>query len=1434
MRKVFTILIALLLSFTWAQAQSKGGKLIYSQLGNIVNNETGYFSYNGGSAPMGTGIYYSADDFTVPAEGMDVYGATVIFNRSPYYFSGFKVDIYSDNAGIPSTTAVESFNIEVFEAVELEFEVTRITIEFPYAAELTSGTYWLSVVGNGQWVSGQWLTLSDVSAMGNPAKQKDISGFPKVYLDWSTKNDEYNNNGMYTNLAFGLVGPPDDNDLTLKTILAPKSGELKALSDVKVAIQNVGLLTQTNFNVMYQVSATVDGVLTQIGTSTESVTGANIGEKEILEYTFTQKVDLSAITTYSVKTAVMLTGDANPANDIAYGEARNYGELYIMGTDTIVTACDGIFVDDGSVLGNYTDASSDTITFLPGTVGSRVALDFTFMNAEGDIQNWDFYDGKTTDAPKLFELVRYSGVFPTYVQARNADGAITVVVKVEGAWGYPGWEANVNCVTPNAIEFSTLNLTVGDPLVYNQVGKPVDVLAVVTNAGADTTSRAVYLVVNGEVVETQMTKNLIPGVIDSLHFNWIPTLASANTTVKVLIQNDGQATNDDNSLETTVKVYNQGALLESFEGSLSLPLAWVSKLNTAKVSEYYNSTHGKNSLNILFNDTVVTPLTEIGVVDKLYFDAYAAGNGDSKAIQVLMSKSIEGPWDTLGLAVRPTGVYGISPYEFDLSMYAGDVYYFAFTNLGANSYSTSYIDNVRGAKLYYFEKDLYTTGITAQSYVKAGIETKLNVSVNNLGTTAILGSDYTIEVTGVDTVYTVVNGVDIASMENAAIVVPYTFQTLDTVSIYANIVLVGETRIDNNRSKTIEIIITDNYVAGGIDNGSTTSSVVQINRKSSISEMVYYPSEIGLYGDLNGIEFTYNFSYPAVDTVPVHIYMATMVDSFLVDTAVSLYTATWIETDSISFTEVYNGKMNFQQGNNLSMYIPLDVPFAYNGTDNIVLMIIKDSTATISKYPYFHTMANTKSRFLYGQNTTNQIHSDSIVVQYGGSVNSYQMPLAIWHFSNPGAPVFESEPIVSINEMENYNYTIEVAYQSITTFEVMGNNLPEWMTLSALTDTTYSLSGTAVAGMYSIGLMVTDGKYSAEQNFNLKVNAIPEFVSESDSLTLINELYSYTAEVTYNGESAAVITGGTANPSWLTVTDNGDNTATVSGTPDAVGDFTITVIAEGDVTTEQVYTLTVGAMPTFAAITDAMINEGAAYSATATVSYEGVETLTISAGTDFPTWLTLTDNGDKTATIAGTTVTGEYVVNLVATDGTYETSVSYLITVMAVPVFTSEPVISGNVDEIYTYNVVVAYTGDDALLVNADVPAWATLTNNGDGTATLTGTPDATGIYPVSILAIGKYNYATQTFSITVDPNGVGSVEAGSFNIYPNPATNFITIVGSVDSKMEIFDITGQLVLSKVILTTSDKVDVSILTKGIYVVSVTNEMGKISQRLVIE
>ena len=63
----------------------------------------------------------------------------------------------------------------------------------------------------------------------------------------------------------------------------------------------------------------------------------------------------------------------------------------------------------------------------------------------------------------------------------------------------------------------------------------------------------------------------------------------------------------------------------------------------------------------------------------------------------------------------------------------------------------------------------------------------------------------------------------------------------------------------------------------------------------------------------------------------------------------------------------------------------------------------------------------------------------------------------------------------------------------------------------------------------------------------------------------------------------------------------------------------------------------------------------------------------------------------------------------------------------SVPVFTSTPVTAATVGQPYTYNIVVndpdIAHGDILEILGTAKPAWLTLTDNGNGTATLTGTP---------------------------------------------------------------------------------------------------------------
>ena len=137
------------------------------------------------------------------------------------------------------------------------------------------------------------------------------------------------------------------------------------------------------------------------------------------------------------------------------------------------------------------------------------------------------------------------------------------------------------------------------------------------------------------------------------------------------------------------------------------------------------------------------------------------------------------------------------------------------------------------------------------------------------------------------------------------------------------------------------------------------------------------------------------------------------------------------------------------------------------------------------------------------------------------------------------------------------------------------------------------------------------------------------------------------------------------------------------------------------------------------------------------IEINDVQTCTITADT-IPTWLTLTDNGNNTATLTGTPLQanlGDNSVVLKATD-TLNTSTtqSFTISVANVndpPVFTSTAITSIDEDSVYTYNITVSDEDNDTCTISAStIPNWLSLTDNENNTATLTGTPIQTNVQP--------------------------------------------------------------------------------------------------------
>lgn len=283
---------------------------------------------------------------------------------------------------------------------------------------------------------------------------------------------------------------------------------------------------------------------------------------------------------------------------------------------------------------------------------------------------------------------------------------------------------------------------------------------------------------------------------------------------------------------------------------------------------------------------------------------------------------------------------------------------------------------------------------------------------------------------------------------------------------------------------------------------------------------------------------------------------------------------------------------------------------------------------------------------------------------------------------------------------------------------------------------------------------------------------VPSFTSTPVTEATADTAYTYAVTATDPEGDTLAITASVL-PAWLALTDNGDGTATLAGTPAAtdVGDHAVTLeVSDGINTTPQDFTIAVAeaptggnTAPTFTSTAVTAATEAVVYTYAVTTSDADGDALTITA-TTLPAWLTFTDNGDGTATLTGTPAAadvGDHAVTLEVFDGTDIAAQGFTITVAAAPSggnvapeITSTAVTSATESEAYTYAVTTADADGDALTITAPtLPAWLTLADNGDGTATLSGTPAAgdVGDHAVSLQVSDGTDTAVQDFTVSVE-----------------------------------------------------------------------------------
>ena len=225
------------------------------------------------------------------------------------------------------------------------------------------------------------------------------------------------------------------------------------------------------------------------------------------------------------------------------------------------------------------------------------------------------------------------------------------------------------------------------------------------------------------------------------------------------------------------------------------------------------------------------------------------------------------------------------------------------------------------------------------------------------------------------------------------------------------------------------------------------------------------------------------------------------------------------------------------------------------------------------------------------------------------------------------------------------------------------------------------------------------------------------------------------AGVITTGSPTPAITESGALPAGLTFVDNGNGTALISGTPTATGTSTLTVTAANGISPNatQTYTIFVGQTPGFTSPATATFVAGTDSSFGVTTS--GYPAPSIGA-TGLPAGLTLTDKGDGTATISGSADpagAGVHTVTLTAANATATVTQSVDITVQVKPAFTSVATATLPAGSPGSF-AVTTIGSPTAAISQTGLPASLSFNDNGDGTASITGTPTVADAGPHTVV----------------------------------------------------------------------------------------------------
>jgi hypothetical protein len=108
--------------------------------------------------------------------------------------------------------------------------------------------------------------------------------------------------------------------------------------------------------------------------------------------------------------------------------------------------------------------------------------------------------------------------------------------------------------------------------------------------------------------------------------------------------------------------------------------------------------------------------------------------------------------------------------------------------------------------------------------------------------------------------------------------------------------------------------------------------------------------------------------------------------------------------------------------------------------------------------------------------------------------------------------------------------------------------------------------------------------------------------------------------------------------------------------------------------------------------------------------------------------------------------------------------------------------------------------------------------SNGGTGSSISITPTVTSIYSIQGTYAGSACKGTNAVTVTVSPCTTVSETLlhSHFNVYPNPANDFLIIESLYSTEVYLFDVTGNLVLQLEITEATTKIDLKEFRTGFY------------------